>query len=608
MPRTAASVLTVPVRRQTVYVSILCVGFGLISALIGGTRLLFSLPAYTFVGVLGVVALASITLTKPKPSQWCLVSALLFFGYVVGRTCYSPVGYLAREDAFLVIACLVLYWCVACAITDTARRFVFVFFLLGLAMVQTVIGAIQFKDGHNFMPFPFLQRFDYGLRASGFYVCPNHLAGFLEVVGLFGLGAICWGRWPRWTRLVLIYLVGVCYLGLALTISRAGYLSAGVGLVVFAIVSLVILFRARMKHFWKVAVIAVIATVAVMAFSIFLANKSFYLSTRAQSAVEETDNVRFDLWQAALQQAKLDPLWGTGSGTYLYYGRQFRAERVQQDPVDAHNDYLHLLAEYGWVGIAGCILFLGVHLHRGWKNIRRMGLRHGRSSARLLSNRMALQVGAMAAVVTYMVHSAFDFNLHIPANALLLAFVFGVIANPGLERDESVGWLGRESLMAWRLLAAAGGAFLIVQGVRLLPAEYFAEQSRIALRDEQPVDAANYALRGLATEHQNPNLYEYLGRARAAQGNHSSDQARRAALFQSAIIPIENARSLAPRDVYFTVELALIYDALNRFQEAEEAFQRAFELDPKSVTLQEDYQAHLKRWTESRDDAQSSDL
>jgi Flp pilus assembly protein TadD len=79
-------------------------------------------------------------------------------------------------------------------------------------------------------------------------------------------------------------------------------------------------------------------------------------------------------------------------------------------------------------------------------------------------------------------------------------------------------------------------------------------------------------------------------------------------LFESAIIPIENARDLAPRDVYFTVELAFIYDALNRFQDAENNFQRALQLDPKSVSLRQDYEEHLRRWREARSKNDPGDL
>lgn len=588
----------IPRRRQTFYLILLCLGFTVISALIGGTRLVFSLPAYGLLGVLGVLALASVTIVRPAPSHLCLFSAALFFGYILGRAWLSPVVYLAREDAFSVLGSLLVYFTVTCAFTDTNRRFVFIFFLLALAIVQTFVGAIQFKNGDNFMLIPFLQRFDYGSRASGFYVCPNHFAGFLEVVGLFGLGAICWGRWPRWGRMVLIYLVGGCYLALGLTISRAGYLSATFGLLVFAAVSLIVLSRAGTKRFWKTAVGVIVGAMALAFIATFLANKSFYLSTRAHSAVQDTDNVRFDLWQAALTQAKLDPLWGTGSGTYLYYGREFRSERVQADPVDAHNDYLHLLAEYGWAGVGAFVLFLGIHLYKSWHNVHRLGPRRGRSNPRIRSNRLALQISALAVIATYIVHSAFDFNLHIPVNAMVLAFVFGLVANPGLDRDEAAGWLGRSLLIFWRVLLAAIGSFMVLQTIRLLPSEYFAERSRMALRDGQVNEAADYALKGLATDHQNPNLYHHLARARILEGNQTTDDARGMALFQSAMVAAEKARDLAPRDVYFTVDIALINDALGRFAQAEAAFQQAMQLDPKSIQLKEDYETHRKRWQE----------
>lgn len=598
----------VPRRRQTVYLVLLCLGFAVISALIGGTRLVFSLPAYGLLGALGVLALVSVTVVRPAPSHICLLSAALFFGYILGRAWFSPVVYLAREDAFSVMGSLLVYFTVVCAFTDTNRRFVFIFFLLALGIIQTVVGAIQFKNGDNFMLIPFLRRFDYGSRASGFYICPNHFAGFIEVVGLFGLGAICWGRWPRWARMIMIYVVGACYLALGLTMSRAGYLSATFGLLVFAAVSLIVLSRGRTKRFWKTAVGVIVGAIALTFIATFLANKSFYLSTRAHSVVQDTDNVRFDLWQAALAQARLNPLWGTGSGTYLYYGREFRSERVQNDPIDAHNDYLHLLAEYGWAGVAGFALFLGAHLVRSWQNIRRLGPRPGKSTPRIRSNRLALQISALAAVATYIVHSAFDFNLHIPVNAMLLAFVFGLVANPGMDRDEAVGWLGRGSLVFWRTLLAAIGCFMVLQTVRLLPSEYFAERSRMALRDQQIGLAADYALKGLATDHHNPNLYDYLARARIEEGNQATDDGRRIALLQSAMVAVETARNLAPRDVYFSVELALINDALHRFSQAETAFQRALQLDPKSAKLKEDYERHRQQWSESQAEESSSEM
>ena len=76
--------------------------------------------------------------------------------------------------------CLV-YGIVATQLTSAAQRLTLIVILLVAALVHVVIGFARFSRGDNFMLISFLQRADYGQQASGFYVCPNHLAGLLEV-------------------------------------------------------------------------------------------------------------------------------------------------------------------------------------------------------------------------------------------------------------------------------------------------------------------------------------------------------------------------------------------------------------------------------------------
>src|SRR5207248_4889414 len=177
---------------------------------------------------------------------------------------------------------------------------------------------------------------------------------------------------------------------------------------------------------------------------------------------------------AAIEEWKTSPLFGTGSGTYLYFGRMFRTERIQNDPVHAHNDYLHLLAEYGVVGGALFLFFLVAHFWNGWKDFRRLGPKRVAVSNQLLSNSLALNLGALGSVAAYLVHSFVDFNLHIPANVLLLAFVFGVLTNAGVQREGEDSAVPM-SILCWRALLLITGAFLAIQSFRFLPGEYFAE-------------------------------------------------------------------------------------------------------------------------------------
>ncbi|MGI8431990.1 MAG: O-antigen ligase family protein [Chthoniobacterales bacterium] len=565
--------------------------------LIGGTRLAFSLPVDAVLVVVGVL---SVLVAQPKPaaSRVALISAAVFFGYVLARAWFSPVPAIARVDIFSVLGGLIVYFFTACIFTAAPRRIYLFLFLLLVALGQVIIGAIQFRSGDNFMLIPFLQRFDYGRRASGFYVCPNHFAGLLEVLGIFALSLVFWGRWPVWAKLLLGYAAGVCYVGLALTGSRGGYLSATASLLVLAGFTLAVLRQAGRAIFWRTALAGAVVAL-LMAGALFVGfNNSRLLSSRAQNIVD-TQNMRLELWRGALAQWKTAPLLGTGSGTYLYYGRRFRTPAVQLDPVEVHNDYLHLLAEYGVVGGAAFLLFLGAHLRSGWRGFQRLGPRRVAASLLLPSNSLALNLGAFGALGAYLVHSGFDFNLHIPANVLLLAFVFGLLANPALERKPEPN----ATPSRWnpgRLILPVLAVLLALGCWRYLRAELYAEKARSALRDERHVAAMLWANRALALDRQNPVTWFYLGESRVRRAENAFSPAARDSFSRAAIEPFTQALALAPNDETFQIALGRVYDSLGRFAEAEAMFGAARAWDPRSDVVQKSYAAHLALWKGER--------
>ena len=574
-------------------VLLLALGLATSQALIGGTRLLFSLPAYGLIALAGVLMVFLLRRAKPQPDVLCLVGSAIFFGYIIGRALVSPAPYVARTDLYIVLGSLLVYGFTATIFTDSRRRLLFLGFLLLLALAQVLVGAVQFRNGDNYMPIPFLQREDYGRRASGFYVCPNHFAGLLEIVAVFAVSMACWSRIAVWGKLLIAYAAGVCYVGALLTGSRGGYLSIAASLLVFAVLSLIVLRAAGGSLVWKITGAGIVVLLLAGALVFFSIRKSSFLTTRTGN-IADTENVRLELWQAAVEQWKLAPVLGTGAATYRYYGRQFRSERMQMDPLEVHNDYLQLLCEYGILGAAAFLVFIGCHARAAWRDFRRLGPKRVAVASRLASNNLALQLGAIAAVAAYVVHSVVDFNLHIPANALLLAFVFGIIANPGL-RGGSEPLPPPKGFVGVRLGFAALGLLVLVQCVRLLPGEYYAERARTSLRDEKLGDAIRYALAGLSWERGNPDLYAYLGRARLGFGYDMANPAARASFYEAAIEAFQSARALAPREQGFTLTLGLLYDLLGRFDEAETVLKIALALDPKSKAVRQYYEAHLQR-------------
>ena len=571
--------------------------FVAIVVIIGGTRMAFSLPCYILLAAAGSLTILRLRAPKPRPCSVCLAITTLVFAYLIGRGVLSPAPYIARSDLYSALAAVVVYFGFALIFTGGTARMVFLLGLLLLGLVQVFIGAIQFRDGNNFMPIPWLQRYDYGNRASGFYGCPNHLAGMLEIVGIIGLSIACWSRWPVWSKLLLGYVVACCYVGVIITGSRGAYLSTIASLAVFGLLSALVLRRSTPRLFWTISGLGVLAAVVLAGVIAFSFARSHFLTSRAQ-AIFETKDIRLPLWQAALPQWQLSPLVGTGSATYLYYGRYFRRPDMQRDPVYVHNDYLQLLAEYGAIGAVGMALVILAHLRNGARNFARLGPKRVAVSQRLFSNGLALNIGALGAVAAYGVHEALDFNLHIPANVLLMAFVFGILANDGVTRDRvvpPVSWSGT----LWRLGFVAASLLLLVQSARLFPGEYYAELARAAVRDERSYVAILNATRGLRFDPENPDLYLHLGNARLQLGENSPHPAAAASFYGDAIAAFEKARAIAPQDSIYALQLAIALDTAQRFEEAEWLFHEAMKLDPKAESLRRYYASHLDRWKAS---------
>ena len=166
-----------------------------------------------------------------------------------------------------------------------------------------------------------------------------------------------------------------------MTGSRGGYLSVAASLIIFAILGLCVLGAAGKSLVLRFGIAGLTALIAVLIATAWLFHSSAVLSERAGNMIDPK-NVRLHLWTAAIDQWKLQPLIGTGGGTYRYYGRQFRGPKMQSDPIDVHNDYLHLLCEYGAIGAAGFLLFLYAHLRTDCKASFSSGRGESRAVAR----------------------------------------------------------------------------------------------------------------------------------------------------------------------------------------------------------------------------------
>ena len=185
-------------------------------------------------------------------------------------------------------------------------------------------------------------------------------------------------------------------------------------------------------------------------------------------------NGRWALWQTAWQDAKANPLLGSGAGTYEQYWLQHRPTRLTVQ--DAHTLYLETLAELGPVGLALVAISLALPF-----------------AAAVRMRRQPLVPTAAAALAVYAAHAAVDWDWELTGVTLAagLAASACVLAIREQSRRERALPLLQRNLAVGLLLALAVIAFVGLIG------NAAAGKSEAAARSGDFRLAASYARRAI---------------------------------------------------------------------------------------------------------------
>ena len=577
---------------RTALLSLLTAALVLMQCLTGGARLIYSFPAYALLAVAAVISLRSIRKPSVKPCLHCFGATLLLAGYVLLRAWFSPNGYLAEPDAWMAIGCLLVYLLTALYLPQSVYRNWIIWALLVVAIVHTLVGAVQFKDGAGFMLFGFSRSAAFGSRASGMLLCPNHLACFLETMALLALGITLWSRYAGSAKMLTGYIALFCLLGVVLTGSRGGYISLVFGLIIFAALSLWIVGIFHPHRIVMAVIGAIMAVSLVLGLSAELMQNSPAIKNRLHQIGSVSEDMRWYHWLTAVDQFKTSPVLGTGAGTYAYYGRLLRRPEVQIDPKHPHNDYLELLAEYGIVGGILAVLFLAAHIGRGIATAHQIMLRQLGSPFMIRSATLALTLGALSAIAALLAHSVVDSNLHLPGNALLFAFLFAVLGSPQIERYTEHPASALEIFFR-RVLAVLGIAVLVAIAFQF-KGKQLSNQARLAFEKRALPECTRLA--GLALEKNpgNPETCFYQGEAYRVLVAGGSDERLQKNYFDQAIAAYRTGLRSYPKSENLWTRLGQCLDGTSRFEEAQQAYLNAIATDPNMGILYAYYGAHLR--------------
>ena len=419
---------------------------------------------------LGVMLLWALRLwISPKPQLlWppiCWV-VLAFAIYAVARYLTADIEYVARLEMIQVLMYAFLFFAIVNNLYRQEVAQIIGFTLIFLAMVISAIAVYQFFT-HSNRVWNFTT--PYVGRASGTYISPNNLAGFLEMLLPLAAAYVLAGRMKPVTRILLGYAGLVMAAGLTVTFSRGGWTAAALGLLAV----LGVLLGHRNHRLPALLVLVACIGGGVWFTKAYLTKTLAYISRMqgvaggVSSGQVELD-FRRDMWTAA-ERMWLDHFWwGVGPAHYNYRFREYRSEHIQLQPDRAHNDYLNLLADWGATGgiivLAGMAVF-AAGLWETRKHVQRADRDLGRRGT--TSNRFAFFLGASAGLLALAAHSAIDFNLHIPANAILGVTLLALLTSNVRFATERYWLSARLPVKLLVTIALAGGmAYLGWQGWR----------------------------------------------------------------------------------------------------------------------------------------------
>ncbi len=551
-----------------------------------------AVPAYFLVSVAGLLSMVAVFWKRAVASSpLAVVSAVLAAGYFFWRSLTSSGPDFALFYSLLVLACLVTYLTVASVVTTPSARYAFVGVLLAAAVAQVVIAGMQFSSRDYFMPQPWLSEqfrvwYERGggmQRGRGSFLNGNQLAWFLNAMTFLVIGVACFGRCRLWVKILFAYLGGVCAVGMLLTLSRGGVIAFGAGLAVFLVLGFVSLgIGARDRRFPFIAALAGVIAVALGGALYF-----FLQSETVQNRMERIgqDTYRLNLWPAAVRQAQIEPLTGTGAGSFAQISRRLCYSTAGLNNLFAHNDWAQTASDFGFLGLALMGLVLFMHLAAGWQGLLR-GLRERMAVSSVpQSSSVAFAVGALSAAVSFGFHAFFDFNMQVPSNALLAAACLGLLANSGVPSPQRI-WISRLVRPATAVAAFLGGL-----GLLLLLERHAALEIEVLRADNELVagryeTAIQFAAQGLKRNPDHPRLRRILGEAQLKLASASSD---RQTLLTSAAFQLRKAAALDPEERWNHFLLGLALSAQGATSESAAAHVEAIRLDPTSAVLREYY-------------------
>ena len=258
----------------------------------------------------------------------------------------------------------------------------------------------------------------------GSFVNRNSFAAYMEMTVALPLGLLFTGAVKKDKRLLVITAIVLMGVALLLCRSRGGFVAF--------IVEIILLFiftrgGETKKGVWVRAFSIALLVIAIITGSVFVGGDTSLTRFADTAASEDFSTQRSHIWTISTKVITDNLPFGAGFGAfavaYTKYDDGSGLSRVEQ----AHNDYLQVAADAGIPGILIGLLFLFLLF------------RHGRQALKINNTfRRGIALGALAGCSAVLVHSIFDFVLHVTAVALLFISLLALLSTSRREYADDI--------------------------------------------------------------------------------------------------------------------------------------------------------------------------
>jgi hypothetical protein len=322
-----------------------------------------------------------------------------------------------------------LFFLLLTVIDSRSRLQLLCYVIVFSGLFQAAYGSFMTLSGFEYMLGE--KKYSYVGYATGTFYGRNHFAGYLEMALATGMGLLIAGKKNqsknaglRWRgklrkllslvlsgKAVLRLMLVIMVIGLILSRSRMGNAAFFNSLLVTGVIALFF-----SPSFRRPGVYGLLISIIVI--DVFLLGSWFGLE-KVVERMEQTSMVsdsRDEVGQTALAIISDFGWTGTGAGTFHYLSPSYEKEQIGSIAFHAMNDYLEILSDLGFPGFS-CLT--GVVLISLWQAIT--ALRY-RSSSFVRGMGFAGFMGTLSLLI----HSSVDYNLQIPANAMLFIAMLAI--------------------------------------------------------------------------------------------------------------------------------------------------------------------------------------